>query len=89
MARVDAYLFPCVQMCAANPSLPTPAQQVQQVLAVLKGINYTMIWVDVEILDWFSDQQTNRDFLETITAELDVSFYGSHAEQGSNQKIED
>ncbi|VDL69488.1 unnamed protein product [Nippostrongylus brasiliensis] len=66
---VDAYIFPCLRSgCAA------PAAQVEATVNRLnsEGAKFGMIWLDIEILNWPSDQNSNRNFINAMGNKLNA-----------------
>ena len=63
MANVDVYLFPCVP-CG------NPAGQATALVNAIKGQNYGMVWLDVEIYAWSSNQAANQNFITSIVNQL-------------------
>ena len=39
-------------------------------MAHIKGKKYGMIWVDIEILKWSSNHESNREFISAMVNEL-------------------
>lgn len=62
-ADVDVYLFPCV-------SCGNPAGQAQTLVNAIKGQNYGMIWIDIEVYQWSSSQSANQGFITTMASTL-------------------
>jgi len=63
IAHVDVYLFPCV-------SCLNPRVQVDTLVDGLKGYNYGMIWIDIEIRAWNDDFATNQQFILDIVDQV-------------------
>ncbi|GMR44820.1 hypothetical protein PMAYCL1PPCAC_15015, partial [Pristionchus mayeri] len=66
LADVDAYLFPC-----HSSSCGSAQTQVANTVNALKnaGAKFGMLWLDIEIYNWPSDQATNRQFILDMVAE--------------------
>jgi GH25 family lysozyme M1 (1,4-beta-N-acetylmuramidase) len=76
MSNVDVYLFPCVP-CG------NPATQASNLVSALNGVNYGMIWVDVETYAWSSSLSANQNFILTMvnalqSAGANVGIYSSY-----------
>ncbi|KAF8385057.1 hypothetical protein PRIPAC_74199, partial [Pristionchus pacificus] len=69
MSNVDAYLFPC-----HSSSCGTAKAQVQATVNALKngGAKFGMLWLDVEIYNWPSNQATNRQFILDMVSECNA-----------------
>ena len=63
MLHVDVYLFPCVP-CG------NPGQQAVSLVNAIKGQNYGIIWLDVEIYAWNSNLVENQNFIVSIVNQL-------------------
>ncbi|OMJ74587.1 hypothetical protein SteCoe_26444 [Stentor coeruleus] len=63
MSYVDVYLFPCVP-CG------NPTTQANNLVSALNGVNYGMIWIDVETYAWSSSQSANQNFILTMVNAL-------------------
>ena len=63
MANVDVYLFPCVP--CGNPS-----GQATSLVNAIKGQNYGMVWVDIEIYAWSSNLSSNQNFITSMVNQL-------------------
>ncbi len=60
---IDVYIFPCV-------SCGNPKQQVKDALANLKGIEYGMVWLDVEEYQWTKNLTYNREIVTAMLNEV-------------------
>jgi len=60
--NVDVYLFPCV-------SCGNPQQQITDLYNAISGQSYGMIWLDIEIYQWSSDQGANQNFISNMIAQ--------------------
>ena len=60
---VDIYIFPC---CTCG----NPRKQVTDTLANLKGIDFDIVWVDVEEYAWSKDKAQNRAFITEMLDEV-------------------
>ncbi|GMR41027.1 hypothetical protein PMAYCL1PPCAC_11222, partial [Pristionchus mayeri] len=60
LSHVDAYIFPC-----HSSSCPGAAGQVEDALNEMwsRGTIAGRLWLDVEIYNWGSNQNTNRQFI--------------------------
>ncbi|GMT06596.1 hypothetical protein PENTCL1PPCAC_28770, partial [Pristionchus entomophagus] len=63
---VDAYLFPC-----HASSCGSARQQVINTVNALRngGVNFGMLWLDLEIYNWPSDQWGNQQFILDLAAQ--------------------
>lgn len=59
---VDAYMFPC-------PKCGNPLKQVQDMVGL--NLDVKMIWLDIEIFNWFDDKNRNRRFFEDLLSALE------------------
>ena len=58
---IDVYIFPGVK-CG------NPAGQVQSTVKALKGLPYTILWLDIEPYQWPKDKAKNRVFVAGLIA---------------------
>ncbi len=79
---VDVYLFPCVPC-------NTPKLQVDKLVDALEGLNYSRIWVDVEVYKWFEDIEKNRLFVKNMLDQIIVrgKKAGIYTPIGSYEKV--
>ena len=61
MRNVDVYMFPCVK-CG------NPKDQVSRLIKALGKLRYGMIWIDIEILNWYKDFNANRKFILSLVS---------------------
>ena len=61
---LDIYMFPCVKICPNK----SPETQVNEMIEGMAGCPYNMVWLDLEILEWYSSHQLNIQFTEKLVA---------------------
>jgi len=63
MPYVDGYIFPCLSTSCAHA-----ANQVQATVDHLRenGVNFGMLWLDIERFAWPADQNSNRQFIRDM-----------------------
>ena len=59
---VDVYMFPCYP-CG------NPTGQMDTLIAGLSGLNYGIIWLDIETYQWSSSQSSNQAFIQSLIEE--------------------
>ena len=60
---VDVYMFPCFK-CG------NPEAQVSQLISAIHDSRYNFVWLDVEIYQWSSDINQNREFIKGLINEM-------------------
>ncbi|CAG9314774.1 unnamed protein product [Blepharisma stoltei] len=62
-ADVDVYIFPCV-------TCGNPAGQATALVDAIRGQNYGMVWIDIEVYQWSSSLTSNQAFITTMANTL-------------------
>ncbi|KAF8355286.1 hypothetical protein PRIPAC_96909, partial [Pristionchus pacificus] len=72
LSHVDAYIFPChSSSCPSATQQRLTVQAVDAVNAVKNGgTKIGMMWIDVEIYNWPSNQSNNRQFILDMANKL-------------------
>ncbi|GMR43186.1 hypothetical protein PMAYCL1PPCAC_13381, partial [Pristionchus mayeri] len=66
LGAVDAYIFPC-----HSSGCGSAQTQVANTVNALRnaGARFGMLWLDIEIYNWGSDQNANRQFILDMVAQ--------------------